>query len=558
MRFRRFKITACMALAGIASLAVPVTFPGLASRAFAQQAPKDVAVISIAPLDSVLKDTSYLLRACNIPEMGGIVNIMAIQYTQGIDQTKPMGATVSMDSNGAPNAIVFMPMTDREQFFGALAGMGIEPDDLGDGLFEIDTGGQVIYAKEDGGWMFVGQTEDSLNSTPADPSAILGNLPQAYDIAVRINARNVPQSIKDEAMNQIRTGYERTQAQQTDQTEEERAAAEALGEASMAQFEQMFNEVEQLILGWSINSQEQRTYFDGGVQFMEGTKLAAQADLAKDVTSDFTEFVLPNPSAKFRFSSVIAEEDRPVAKNNLRSSMAQVQNQLDQNDDMPDEAKEVVEELMAGLGKVFEDTIDEGKFDGSGSVSVADDTLRVLIGGHIADGNALAEEFKKAAAKIPNGDNAPEFEFDYATHQGMALHRVRVPLKIADPGAKQAFGDEAILTIGTGEKAYFIAYDPTGDALAKSLVDKIGTGAKVSPFEGVVQVEDLLRYAQAISPNSILDNAINTMSEYADKDKVEISTRLIKRGAVYRLSIDEGILRAAGAAAKSGGGGGGF
>ena len=141
----------------------------------AQQAQRPVAIVSISPLDRFLQDTSYLLKACNVPEVGGLVSIMANQYTQGIDRTKPIGVSVSLEGQ-MPTALVFPAhSTSREDFFGALAGMGIEPDDLGDGMFEIDANGQKLYAKDSGGWLFIAQTEEALANVPADPAKLLGS-----------------------------------------------------------------------------------------------------------------------------------------------------------------------------------------------------------------------------------------------------------------------------------------------------------------------------------------------------------------------------------------------
>jgi hypothetical protein len=48
------------------------------------------------------------------------------------------------------------------------------------------------------------------------------------------------------------------------------------------------------------------------------------------------------------------------------------------------------------------------------------------------------------------------------------------------------------------------------------------------------------------------------MSDYAGKDKVSVKGRVIPRGAVYRVNVEEGVMRSIGAAAKAGSGGGGF
>lgn len=550
MRFRSFMFSAVAMLSLLSGFASP----GLR----AQEATKPVAIVSISPLDRLLSDTSYLLRACNIPEMSGLVTVMANQYTQGIDRTKPLGAIVTLDGQ-MPSAVVFMPMTSRDDFFGALAGLGIEPDDLGDGLFEIDANGQTLYAKEMPGWMYVGQSEDAFGNLPADPSASLGNLPEKYDLAVRMNLEALPDVIRDEITSQIRNGFERGMAeQQAGQSEEEREAAREMGEASIQQLEQMLADTEQIILGWAVDSKEQKVYFDGGAMFVEGSKLAQQASDAANQTSDYTAFVLPQAAAKFRFSSTIADSDKPVAKNNLKNSMSQVEKQLEQSGDLPPEAKAMILEFINGMSAIAEQTIDEGVFDGAGSVSVADNSLTALVGGRIADGNALAEELKKVVAKLPSGPSVPTVDFDYETYEGITLHRVRMPVKIADPAAKKIFGDELLITVGTGDKSFFFSLDPTGDGSAKAAIDRMKSAlaVKSSPVEGVIQLEQLLRFAQSVAPNSMLDNVIETMSQYEGKDKVMVNGSVIPRGAVYRLTLEEGVLRSIGSAAKGGGGGG--
>ncbi len=550
MRVRKF-----LAGLGVAAAALGLSF----NLVNAQQPPQPIALVSIAPVERVLADTSYLLRACNVPEMGGLVNLMVNQYTQGIDTSKPIGATVTLQGQ-TPSAVIFMPMTDRNAFFGALAGMGIEPDDLGDGLFEIEAPGQTLFAKDTGSWMFVAQSEEALAAVPADPSTLLGKLPESYDIGVRLNVQALPAELKNMATQQMRIGFERGMAEQSGQTDEELAASREMGEASIKQLEQLIADTEQVFLGWSVNEKSQTAYFDVGAQFVSGSALAEQANAGANQTSDYTALMLPGASVKFRASSTISDNDKAVTKNNLKNSISQLEAQLDQSDDIPEEAKGVLKELIKGLAVISDKTIDEGIIDSAGSVSVADGTLRVLLGGQVADGNALAAEFKKAVAGFPDYPNVPTVEFDYETYNGFALHRATIPVKIADPGAKKVFGDSLNVIIGTADKSFLIGLDPTGDGLAKSAIDGLAAtqGVKVSPFEAVVEFEQLLRFAQSVSPNSMLDNAIATMSDYAGKDKVTLNGRVIERGGVYRLAIEEGVMRSIGAAAKAGGGGGGF
>ena len=234
------------AVAGPVALAQDKSTATAKQTSNAAKAAGPVAVLSITNLERLLSDTNYLLRACNVPEVGGLVSVMATQYTQGLDRTRPLGLSVSFDGE-TPVPVGFLPLSDRGAFFDALAAIGVEPDDLGDGLFEIEAGGSAIYVKDANGWLYISQTEEALDTVAANPATSLGDLPTKYDIAVKANLQALPTEMVDMMVEQIRGGFERSLAEQGDQSPEEAAKARELGEASMAQLEQSIRDTEQVV-----------------------------------------------------------------------------------------------------------------------------------------------------------------------------------------------------------------------------------------------------------------------------------------------------------------------
>ncbi len=547
MRFRRL-------LAMTATVAVVTC--GLALQlARAQQPQRPVAIISISPLDRFLQNTSYVLKAANVPEVGGLVSIMANQYTQGLDRTRPLGVSVALDGQ-IPNAIVFLPLKSREDFFGALAGMGIEPDDLGGGLFEVDANGNRLFVKDSGGWLFVAQTEDALATVPADPAAMLDGLPQQYDLAVRLDMQALPQDMKQMAIEQMRIGLQRGMAeQQRGMSADEQAKAKELSEANIKQLEQMINDTAKVLVGWSVEPSQQRVHIDMAAQFVSGSKLANQVAELKNLSSQFTKLVAPGSAAQFRFTSKISDEDKAAQIMNLRNSITQLERQI------PEADRAVATDILQGLTKVIEDTIEEGVFDGAGGVNLQDETFRAVLGGAVADGHALEVELKKIAAAVKDKKDAPQFKFDYDNYKGMKLHSVQFHLRSPDRAVQKIFGDSLTVQVATGDKAYILSIDPAGDAALKQAIDRIGSSSKesVTPADGYIAIAQVLQFAQAVSPNSMTENALKTIQDFSSKDKVQISSRIIENGGLYRLTVEEGVLRAAGAAAKSANsGGGGF
>ncbi len=180
-----------------------------------------------------------------------------------------------------------MPLEDRKRLFDALAGAGQFPDDLGNGLFAFDAAGRTIYAKDAGKWLFISQQEDDLKKLPADPAALLGDTPNKYDLGVRINLQALPAELRNGAIEQMKQGFERSLAEQRGQSDEEKAAAEEMGKASIKQMERLLNETEQVLIGLATGPSLQKLQVDVATQFVSGSDLAGQVDKLSGLTSDF-------------------------------------------------------------------------------------------------------------------------------------------------------------------------------------------------------------------------------------------------------------------------------
>lgn len=518
-------------------------------------AQKPVATVSIAPLDQLTTDINELLTAVNAASVQPMVSFFADHYTQGMDRTRPAGVLVTL-KNQAPSALIFLPIKDEAALFNALQGIGVQADELETNLWELITPGQAMFVKKSGDWLFVAQTEDELAEVPADPTPALGELYKTYDLAVRMNVQALPDEMKNMVMENMRMGFENGLQANPDQTEEEREAARAAGEAQIEQISRMMEETEQAFVGWSFDSPVGRMYLDVGSLAVPGSSMAQSAKLALEAESDYSAFILPNAVMKFRQTALIAEGDREASVTSVNGSLKQVETMIEKDDKLDAGLKDLLKGVVSSLGALVKDTINEGKLDGAGSASLADGRLQLLIGGRIADGNALAAKVQEAAAELEGKPGAPKFEFGYETYKGVTLHRATVALP---PQAKQIVGDEALLTVGTADKGFIIGLDAAGDALVKGAIDSMQSSGskKVSPFEADIHVGAILEFAKTIVPNPMVENAADTIKSYAESDMVRITSRAIERGATIRLSIDEGILQAIGGAVQGGGGGGG-
>lgn len=528
------------------------------TTATAGAAGQPVALVSITNIERLMGDITYLLRAANVPEYGGLVSIVGNQYTQGLDRNRPIGVSIQFEGS-QPVPTAFIPISNRQTFFEGLGAIGVVPEDIGGGVFEIAASGNRIYVKDQGGWLHVAQAEANLSKVVADPSTMLGDLPKKYDVAIKMNVQALPNEIREFIMAQIKAGFDRQLSEQRGQSDDEKKTAREMGEASLKQIEETLRDTEQLMAGFNIDQSNQLVLLDGAAQFLPNTKYAKQSEDAANVTSLFNDFAIPNSAIRGRISSVIPASEKAMSINNIRNSVKQLENRILKGQEVPnEESRAALAKLVRGIGKLVEQTIEEGKFDGGMGVSVANNELRVLVGGIVADGQGLAQELKDAAATFKTNPNAPKIAFDYGTHGGMSLHRLTVPLRISNPKASKVFGDTLHVLIATGPKAFVVNVDPLGeDATIKSAIDRLKP-SKATPTESMIEVGQLLKFANEVDSNPVIEMALNALAQLPGKDHIQVQASLIPRGMMYRLSIEEAVMRAIGSAAKAGQQGGGF
>ncbi len=530
------------------------------SVGFGQTPEKPVAVVSIAPLDRLMQDFTYLARSCGAATFAGVGKVMVEQYTEGLDRSRPLGIAVHWTDN-QPVPIVFLPVADRKVFFTALARASLVPDDLGGGLFAFDAGGQTIFAKDTGKWMIVARQEADLKAAPADPAASLGELPTRYDIALRMNVQALPADLREMAISQMKSGFERSLAEQGNQSPEEKAAAEEMGKATIAQMERIFNETDQVLFAISAAPANQRLQLDVGAQFVAGSDLAKQMEQHKTLTSDFTGLLIQGAAMSLRSTGLISDPDKAVSKNNIRTMSRQIDSKLDDSGSLPTANKEAVKKFLASLVSVLEKTIDGGKLDVGGAISLNESKVRGVFGTLIADGMQVESAVKEFVGSMGNNPDMPKFEFNYAKHQNVNLHKVSVPLKTDNPIVQKVFGSELRFVIGTGAKALFLALDPDGDNVIKSSLDRVAgnMNKSVTPGEMVVEVGQVLGFASELSPNPILTDATQTVQQSEGKDHIRVLSTLEPaskpQGMIYQIMIEEGVLKGIGTAVLAGQGG---
>lgn len=530
---------------------------GVGNCASGQEKPKPFAVVSVAPLDRSLPDLTYLLSAFNMPEVTGMVEMMTGFYTKGIDRTQPIGVFVSMESaqDSEPEVQLCVPVTDHQQWFQAIAGMGLEPEDLGDGMYEIAFGGQYLYAKVSDGWLVMAQSEESLSNLIENPVELLGDLPQRYNLSVRLDLEQISPEARRTALDQMQSQLEQNVAERFgDQLGDQLDVAKEAGQAQKDEIEELMKDVQQIVLGVLTEADQKRVSIDAAIQFLPGTQLANQMDSQAQVQTDFDKLSLPNAAAKFRLTTTMQnDQEKAAAKKALHELIQQVE-QATQKTELSAERTELLKQLMTKSTTVIEQTIDEGVVDAAIAMSFEDDVLRVLGGVRVADSQAIESQIKEFVTGLA-GDSQIQFDADYSTEGTWRLHRLRGKLPESDQSVSVLLGQEIELFIAASDKKLLISLAPNGEEALRECIRQLDGSqpTSVTPMEIFLKLSNLTRLMQKVNPDPSMEEMLENVEIAEENDHIRITTTALPRGFVVRATIEEGALKTFGTMIKGSG-----
>lgn len=531
-------------------------------RAAAQQA-QPVAVISIAGYDALVSDVKFIGKLVDKPALHEAIDGMIALVTQGqglkgLDKSRPWGALVYM--NEQPEPLAFVPVTDFKGFSQILGMLtGAPAKDLGEGVFELPGGKQKLFLKEQGSWAFVAANAEGLANLPNDPLALLGGLEKQYDLALRIKVQNIPQPLREFAIDSLKQGAQEGLAvgQPTGEDEETFKLRKQLVEKQIEQLATVVNETDQVTLGWKADAENNSVYLDVATTAVPGSKLARQAAQMKDVRSNFAGFLLPDAAIRWHFAG---SAGNPEDIGQLLVLIDAIRNRamtaVDEDEELPDDAsREIVKSALGDAFDVLKATLEEGFLDGGAVATVEPNALNVVFGGRVSDGARLESAVKKLLRLAEQGPDFEGVKWNAENHQNVRIHTLSVPLpEDADEGARRVFGDQIGASLGVGEKSFFVALGSDHLALLKTVLDKSQAEASktVPPTQAAISVGQLLKFAAAADPQSPQAAILGAAArEIGENDHVNLTVQAVPNGSRMRIEIESGVLKLIGKAGQA-------
>ncbi len=564
MKFRWLPAVVCTATLGLAAFSAPsqcqaqgkVAAPKAIPAAVADESDDEaVVVVALNAIDSLLPNIQHVARLVGAGAASGGITTVLKQFSGGLDTTRPFGVFVNLDESGTPSPVGCLPIEDLEMFFDQLSPFG-EPNDLGGGLYEFAVG-NTIYAKKVGKWLYVGQTEEALEDITEKMGDMLPKMIQKYDVRIQLNPQNIPEELVDFFMGQVQAGLDQGMASQGNLDASDAESARETSEQMIAQMQEGLEGTEKVVIGLAVNKQEKKTVLDFGTQFVADSKFAKQIEKMKASKTTVAGTTQEGSAMTLQTFQLVAPEELGQLEKTLESGLKAAYKSIDEGaKDAASAAK--AKELIEKAVDILVESAKLGKMESAIDVSVKSD-LNIVASIGIADGSKIEALAAELAAEIAKEKVPVQLKVNTGKHAGFNLHSATAALPPDAPEAlKKVFGSSVTIAIATSPKTVHIAVGKSCDASVKSAIDR-GNSKPTAPAEMVkmrLGMAQLLNYIQSIEPTPISEAMLSAAS--GGNDSIMIDSQNIERGAVIRLSLEDGVMKAIAAGVKAGQAGGGF
>jgi hypothetical protein len=510
------------------------------------QASDPALVVTLGSVNKLMQDINYLTAVVGQPQAGGMFTMLAAQFSRGLDATQPIGILVPL-VNGAPEPIAMLPTPDVKTVLKSLEAQTGPADELDDGTLVIALGPNTVFIRQVGNWAAVARNKQLLDLAPADPTTFFQGMGNNYDLAVRLDVKQVPPGVRDMVIAQLRQGFEQAMERQAEGDEK---SSREMAEVTIDQLEMVFSESDQLEFGWNIDQPSKQMVIDASFTALPGTELASMYAGQQPIPSAFASVIRPDAAAYYHAATSIDEKSIDQTRQSVENSLSTLKGALAGEEDLTEKQKADIEAMIKRIGKLALDSVAEGKAD-MGALLLADENdFRFVFGSFVSDGDEAAQIVKELAEKVKDEPNAPRFFFDQGKYKGVTMHRVEADVPEKQDEVRKIFGETLKVHVGTGEKSVYLAIGENSESLMQQLIDAGANEGPVQQSTGQLRLTllPILQYAQSIEQNDTISAMIDALARSPDPGSVIAVSNAIQNGQATKFTIGEGLLQAIGAA----------
>ncbi len=504
---------------------------------------KPLMVVSISNVKELLSDLNFLGGLTGAKNNDWLAASGAFAIVDALDKTRPMGAIVETDGTDF-TTLGFLPIENLDALLEALKPFVGEPNDNGDGIYEIHQP-VTLYFKQANGWVFIAPNLEELSELPKDPVALLGQLNHDYDAALRAHVHNVPLIYRQMALGWIQFGIQEEMSQLEGLEDSQSKLRQQWMKDSLQQINVLINETDTITLGWTVAQESREVWVDMAMTAVEGTSSEERMKTIQMGTSDFAGFLLDDAVAAMHFHSDISTTDKQNVVRFLKGVKTGALEQLGHGEILSnDGVNGKASQVLGRLFDVFVTTAEAGALEGGATMVATAESLALVVGGALKDGQAFERSLKELANMAHEEDGVPEVDWNTAEVQGVHIHTLHLPMD--DEQIMKLVGDRLEIAIGTGDHYGYIAIGTGSEALLKRVIEKSTADREeiLPPSQLRIAVAPLIQYLKLWQDDfPALENVLQNDFEVTGRDRIVFETVPILRGVRNRLTLEEDVLR---------------
>ncbi|MGW8258010.1 MAG: hypothetical protein ACWGMZ_11030, partial [Thermoguttaceae bacterium] len=355
--------------------------------------PKPVVTVSFAGYDELMSDVELIGKLGGKPGLVKMLDGMIAMMTQGkglsaLDQKQPIGAVLLVGDNGQFQSYGFVPVSDLPKLLESLPPSGGEGPKAENGVYEIPLGMQTVFATQKGKWTYLSEKKDALDNASGDPSALLGDLPKKYLLAVRASIKNIPVAMRQQYLGLLQMTMQMSAQRQDNESDEQFAARSAMTKQNVEQIKMMAEELDEVLVGVNIDRSTNKAVLDFEFTAKAGTPLAAKFSAVKPGDSAFAGLKLPDAAITFNAVGTYSDDDIAKAKNSINAVRVSVREEL-KKQQLPKEKLDLALQAIDDLFAVITKTIEGKRMDCGLALVLDPEAVTVVGGGLVADTNTL-------------------------------------------------------------------------------------------------------------------------------------------------------------------------
>jgi hypothetical protein len=329
---------------------------------------------------------------------------------------------------------------------------------------------------------------------------------------------------------------------------EQYAIRKKMAENAIKQITTLLNEMDDILIGLSVDESSKAATLDIEMTAIEGTKTAEQFAQMASAKSSFSGVNIPGAAVVANWAGSLTDADVAQAKSYLATFRENTAKEL-QKQNLPEDQLKLAKQIIDDLMDVAVKTIENKKSDGGLVLLLEPEAVTLVAGSVIAEGAKLESALKTLAAEVAK--DSPELagllKLNAETHDGVRFHVLNIP--VPEKQLVPMVGETLEVVVGIGDDKVYLAAGRNAIATLKKVMDdsKAGAGADIPPLSLSVSAIPIAKFVAAVADDMqakmMAQMVATTLEASGGKDHLKITSTPITNGVKTQLVIEEGLLK---------------